>query len=318
MAPARTLIVAALAAPLLLGAALASESAQALLSRVPANAFAFIPPQCYTRTIDAAGGVHNPCYTCHVSSVAPNYVDDGELQTVYDFPEPALKNPWSNLFVDRRAAIAAMPRAEIAAYVAADNYHGPDGLTLAARLDPPPAAWDADGDGSWSGYVPDIWFDFDAEGYDRTPGGQRTGWRAFAYAPLPGGFWPTNGGADDVSIRLPAAFREDAAGNEDWTVYGVNLAIVEALVKRRDVAIPATDEAAIGLDLDRDGRLGTATRVAYAFEPRAGVAMQYAGRAGRRGAAARAGALSARHRVRPFAALSLRSRRRQRRPARRG
>ncbi len=94
MRSAKTLGWFALAAPLLLGAALAGESSNGLMSSVPANPFAYIPPQCYTRTVDAAGAVHNPCSTCHAPSAAPNDADDGDLQTVYDFPAPALQNPW--------------------------------------------------------------------------------------------------------------------------------------------------------------------------------------------------------------------------------
>ncbi len=277
---------AALAAAVLVtaaaGSAAAGEDGEAmdLRSRVPGNAFAFIPPQCYTRTRDAAGEVHNPCYACHTGSRAPNYVDDAELQTEYDFPEPALTNRWTNLFVDRRPAIAGMPDAETLAYVRTDNYHGPSGEPeLVARLARPPEGWDINGDGHWSGYRPDIHFRFDAAGYDLAPDGGRTGWRAYGYVPLPGAFWPSNGSADDVAIRLPEAFRQTEDGATDWGVYETNLAIVEALAKRADVAIRPTDERPLKVDLDRDGTLGTATRVTYAFDPRNGVNMSYVGKA---------------------------------------
>ena len=250
-----------------------------LRSLVPDNPFAYIPPQCYTRTQDSAGAVHNPCYTCHVNGPAPNYVNDADLQTIYDFPEPASVNHWSNLFVDRRPAIAAMPDADIMAYVRADNYHAEARLTLADRLDHLPPAWDVNSDGDWSGYLPDIWFRFDQAGYDVGPDGERTGWRAFAYAPLPGAFWPTNGSADDVSIRLPLTFRQDEAGRLDWSIYAVNLGIVEALAKRADIPIAPVDERPLGVDLDRDGKLGTAARVVFAFDPRNGVNMSYVGKA---------------------------------------
>ena len=247
---------------------------------MPDNPFAFIPPQCYTRTLDADGTVHNPCYACHVSSVAPNYVDDGDLQTLYDFPEPALVNHWTNLFVDRRPAIAGQTDADILGYVRADNYHDAAGRpALLDRLAHPPAGWDINGDGIWSGYRPDIYFRFDNAGYDLDPDGRRTGWRAYGYIPLPGAFWPANGSADDVAIRLPAAFRESENGSTDWTVYETNFAIVEALVKRADVPLPPTDEQALGVDLDRDGKLATARRVVYAFDPRNGINMSYVGRA---------------------------------------
>ncbi|WP_444454844.1 hypothetical protein ACTTAI_05725 [Rhodobacter capsulatus] len=245
------------------------------------NRTAYIPPQCYTRTEDAAGVAHNPCQTCHVAPRAPNFVNDADLQLSYAFPGPGLENPWTNLFVDRSAEVAATDPAEITAWVRTDNYHGADGRpALADRLDPPPAAWDVNHDGRWNGYRPDAFFRFDDEGFDLDPAGQPTGWRAFAYQPLPGTFWPANGSGDDVLIRLPAAYRENLAGTPDRATYRINLAIVEALITRADVAIAPTDEAAMGVDLDRDGQIGTARRVAFAFAPLAGITMHWAGRAG--------------------------------------
>ena len=275
----RALAVAS-AVALIAGAAGAGEPPADLRSLLAGNPYAYIPPQCYTRTADARGAVFNPCYTCHTASAEPNFADDTELQTAYDFPAPAAVNPWTNLFVDRRAAMAATSDEAMLAYVRTDNYRAGEDLALTRALDPPPRGWDIDGDGTWSGYRPDIWFDFDAEGYDRTPERTRTGWRAFAYAPLPGAFWPANGSADDVAIRLPAAFRQTADSATDWSLYGVNLAIVEALVKRADVPIPPVDERGLGVDLDRDGALATAVRVVFAFDPRNGVTMSYVGRAG--------------------------------------
>ena len=247
---------------------------------MPANPFAYIPPQCWTKTRDTAGAVHNPCYTCHVAAPQPNFARDEDLQLAYDFADSAARNPWANLFVDRRPAIAAMPDADILAYVRTDNFHDAAGnIELAGRLERVPAEWDINGDGVWSGYRPDVWFAFDDQGFDRDPAGRRTGWRAFAYKPLPGAFWPTNGSADDVAIRLPAPFRERADGRPDDGVYALNLAMLESLITQADVTIPATDEVPLGVDLDRDGRLGTATRVAFAFDPRNGVAMSWVGRA---------------------------------------
>ena len=252
-----------------------------LKSLIAGNPFAFIPPQCYTKTrvekTDGSVAVHNPCYTCHVGSQAPNYLGAPELQTTYDFPAPAAVNYWTNLFVDRRAAIASTADTDILAYVRSNNYQDKSGLKLSRAVATLPPAWDINGDSNWSGYTPDIWFDFDSQGYDRTPGGTRTFWRAFAYAPLPGGFWPSNGSADDVSIRLAKPFREDGDGKIDWTVYNTNLAIVEALIKRADVEIPPTDERALGVDLDRDGSLNWAARVVFAFDPRNGITMSYVG-----------------------------------------
>jgi hypothetical protein len=247
------------------------------------NPSAYVPPQCYTRTQDETGAVHNPCATCHVRPRVPNFVNDAGLQTAYDFPGPARANPWTNLFTDRRPAVAAAlaNRAELIAWLRQDNYHDATGApALAATLAEVPADWDSDGDGRWSGYVPDAYFSFDSAGFDLAPDGSRTGWRAFVYTPLPGSFWPANGSTDDVLIRLPEAFREDVSGRPDARVYETNLAITEALIRRRDIAIPSTDEAAMGTDLDGDGVLGTATRIGFRFAPLDGVTMHYAGRAG--------------------------------------
>ncbi|OWY13288.1 hypothetical protein B6V72_10885 [Thioclava sp. F34-6] len=254
------------------------------------NPTAYIPPQCYTKTEDKAGEVHNPCQTCHTYPRHPNYVRDADLQTEYAFPGPALENPWRNLFVDRRAEVAATNSAEIRAYVRQDNYHdAAGGIALAAKLADPPADWDVNGNGAWDGYIPDVQFAFDDEGFDRRPDGSLTGWRAFAYQPLPGTFWPTNGSTDDVMIRLPEAFRQNADGVEDIATYKTNLAIVQALITRADVAIEPTDEAAMGVDLDRDGEMGQAEVVKFAFAPLDGITMHWAGRAGVDGAELAAG-----------------------------
>ena len=162
--------------------------------------------------------------------------------------------------------------------------------------------------GVWSGYRPDVWFAFDDEGFDRDPAGRRTGWRAYAYKPLPGAFWPTNGSADDVAIRLPAPFRERSDGTRDDGIYVVNLAILQSLITQADVAIAPTDERPFGVDLDRDGTLGTATRVVFAFDPRSGVDMSWVGRAKEERTAGRApsrgAAVSRGHGVRPLGPLS--------------
>ncbi len=244
------------------------------------NPTAFIPPQCYTETMDADGVAHNPCFTCHVRGRGPNYVNDSDLQLSYAFPEPALVNPWTNLFEDRRDRVAAISDDEILSYIRKDNYLTADGtIRLARVLADPPKGWDADGDGKWSGYVPDAYFRFDSEGYDISPDGDRTGWRAFAYTPLPGSFSPASGSTDDVLIRLPAAYRESAAGAPDWTAYRVNLAIVEALIRRADIAISPVDEARYGVDLDKDGTLGTADHIAFDWAPLEGRTMSWVGRA---------------------------------------
>jgi len=268
-----------MAATLLLAGPAAAGS---LLGERLENVTAFIPPQCYTKTTDAAGRAHNPCFTCHVASRRPNAINDGDLQTSYAFPGPALVNPWSNLFEDRRPRIAEISDADILACIRQDNYLVPDGgIALTARLDDLPSSWDVDGDGRWSGYRPDVHFRFDAEGYDLAPDGTRSGWRAFAYTLLPGSFSPASGSTDDVLIRLPAAYREDEAGKPDWTAYAVNLAIVESLIRRADVAIAPIDEARFGVDLDKDGRLAGADHIAFAWAPLEGQDMSYVGRAKR-------------------------------------
>lgn len=251
-----------------------------LRGRTLTNRAAYIPPQCYTATETDTGDAANPCFTCHVMPRSPNFVIDHDLQLEHTFPEYARENHWTNLFEDRSEAVAAIDDATIDAYVAESNYTDADGgLTLARVLADVPEGWDFDGDGRWSGYVPDAYFDFDDQGFDRDPSGSPTGWRAFAYAPTPGTFWPTNGSMGDALVRLPPAFRSDQTGAFDRSVYVTNLAIVEALIRRRDVAIEPTDEAALGVDLDKDGELGTARVVAYEWAPLRGKTMSYVGQA---------------------------------------
>lgn len=243
------------------------------------NHTAYIPPQCYTKTADAAGQTHNPCFTCHVESRRPNpIVGDEDLQTAYALPGPALVNPWTNLFVDRTAQVAAIGDQAILDYIRQDNYADAGGPILARRLAALPTEWDVDGDGSWSGFVPDIAFRFDEQGFDIGPDGP-TGWRSFAYVPVNGTFWPTNGSADDVAIRLPAIYRTAADGTPDREVYRLNLAITEALLTRRPVPIPPTDEARHGVDLDGDGSMGTALNIAFMWPPAEGRSMSWVGAA---------------------------------------
>lgn len=243
------------------------------------NKTAYIPPQCYTETRTRTG-VANPCMTCHVRSRAPHYINDYDLQFDYSFPAPARVNPWTNLFADRRDDIAAMPDDQIMTYVRQSNYIAQGGNLLAQRLTGDlPEGWDQDGDGRWSGYVPDLALNFDPEGFDIAADGTPTGWRAFAYTPLPGSFWPTNGSGDDVLIRLPEIYRQAEDGQPDRQIYTLNLAITEALIKRQDVPIAATDEAPLGVDLDRDGQIGQALKVGFDWAPRQGRDMQWVGAA---------------------------------------
>ncbi|WP_106091505.1 hypothetical protein [Enhygromyxa salina] len=259
----------------------AQRPAPELSNLQPVNVSAYIPPQCYANTIDERGGVHNPCFVCHHDGWRPNFIGDGSVQTAYDLPDPALNNPWTNLRVDRRAELAAIDEPELLAYVRRSNYREGDQLLLAARLSELPPGWDQDDDGSWSGYVPDAWFEFDARGFDHGPDGALTGWRAYAFRPLPGAFFPTNGGSiGDALIRLPKAFRRDAAGVDSLAVYELNLAILEALITRADVAIEPSIERDLGVDLDGDGSLGIATIVHFQWAPLRGQTMRWVGEAG--------------------------------------
>ncbi|WP_242470364.1 hypothetical protein [Allochromatium vinosum] len=236
---------------------------------------------CYTKTTDEQGRVHNPCYACHTQSQAPNYLNDQDLQLTFSFPAPAEENPWKNLYKDRRAAMAAISDATMRDYIRQSNYLDTEGRIIPAqRLAEPSDDWDYDDNGRWDGYVPDAYFRFDDEGFDLDPDGQPTGWRAFGYYPFVGTFWPTNGSTDDVLIRLDEPFRHNVAGEFDRAVYKTNLAIVESLIRRRDIAIEPVDEAALGgVDLDRDGAIGTAEWVRYDWAPREGRLMWYVGQA---------------------------------------
>src|SRR5688572_5219653 len=114
----------------------------ALKQVVQLNANAFIPPQCYTKTKDEAGNVHNPCFVCHQHSREPNYIDDGDVQLEYAFVANARFNPWQNLFVDWRPLIANVGDDEIDEYVRRSNYFDEAGaITLAKQLAALPAAW---------------------------------------------------------------------------------------------------------------------------------------------------------------------------------
>ena len=259
----------------------AAQETLDLKASILRNETAYIPPQCYTKTQDDAGQVHNPCYVCHTRSRRPNYVNDDELQLAYSFPLVAEKNPWTNLFRDRSAEVAAISDQDILTYIRKSNYLDANGrITPAERLAHLPAAWDYNGDGRWQGFVPDAWFNFDAEGFDRTPAGKLTGWRVFAYQPFLGTFWPTNGSTDDVLIRLPEMFRRDTEGRPDPAVYNTNLAIVEAMIREADVPIAPADEAALGgVDLDKDGTVGTARLIKYDWAPLQQRYMWYVGQA---------------------------------------
>jgi hypothetical protein len=224
------------------------------------NPFAYIPPDCYVKPQPRAGRAGNSCYPCHVRAEAPNFVSDPELQLAYSLPAPARQNPYRNLLRDRSADAAALSDAEVLSYVREDNYPLDD-RSIALTTEFVDAA-----------------FHFDERGFDRDPSGAPTGWWSFAYHPLPGRFTPEAGTFGDVLLRLPAEFRENAAGALDLDIYALNLAIVRALIRREDVRIPETDERAIAFDLDGDEELGSATRVSYRFTPD-GPKLLYVGRA---------------------------------------
>lgn len=254
----------------------AEKAFSTLVLKAPAP---YIPPQCYTRTQDERGDAHNPCFTCHNEPQKPNYVNDADLQLSFSFPKPARDNPWANLFVDRRAFIKATSDQRMLDYVRDSNYSNGTENYLKLRLEQLPSSWDRDRDGRWGGYVPDAGFRFDEEGFDKNQAGELSGWRAYAYYPFPGTFWPTNGSAGDALIRLPKVFRRDERGKPDRTVYKVNLAIVEALTKKSDVEIDPVDERLLKVDLDKNGTLGNARRVVYDWAPRENRTMSYVGQA---------------------------------------
>jgi Tol biopolymer transport system component/secreted PhoX family phosphatase len=242
-----------------------------------ANPTTYIPPQCYTKALDQNDKVYNSCYTCHTRGIMPNYTYDQEFQEEYAFPEAAEINPWLNLFKDRTHQIFTISDQAIIDYIETSNYFDPDGnISLADKLADVPAEWDVDGDGQWGGFTPDCYFNFDSQGFDKDPADNYTGWRAVAFYPFPSTFWPTNGTFSDAIIRLPEVFR---TRNQmpDIEVYKLNLAILEALFKRHDVAINPTDETLYGVDLDKNGTLGEATVVVYDWAPNDGKYMYYVG-----------------------------------------
>lgn len=218
--------------------------AAAWSGRAVANVEAAVPPQCYTRTEARA----NPCYVCHVVPRDPNHRLDVELQQEYAFSSYALENHWTNLFADRRPAIAAISDAEALRWIREDNY-GPLRQALAQARD-------------WPGYRPDLDLDagFDDEGFAR----DGSGWRAVRYVPFPGAFWPSNGSSGDVFLRLPARFRCDASGAPSRPIYRLNLAILEAALcadpraadEALQRAVEPVDESLAGNDLDGDGQIG--------------------------------------------------------------
>lgn len=206
-------------------------SAFDLKSKVLYNETAYITSQCYTKTIDKEGSKHNPCYSCHRQSTKPNYMSDEDLQTSYSFPEYATKNRWLNLFKDRSNDIQNISDEDILKYISQDNYKDKqNNIILENKLKNLDPKWDFNNNGIWDGYIPDIEYNFDDDGFDRTQDGQITGWRAYTYKPFLGTFWPTNGSTDDVMIRLPKVFWKNINNKIDLEIYKQNLEIVENLI----------------------------------------------------------------------------------------
>ncbi len=210
------------------------------------NREAPVPSMCYTKT----EGRSNPCWTCHTGGLALNSANDASLQAEYAFSEMGQTNHWTNLFIDRRGKTAAISDAQVLAYIREDNYTP---LREALRAVDPKA---------YPGYRLDLDLSkgFDEEGFAR----DGSGWRAIRYKPFLGTFWPTNGSTDDVFIRLPAAFRQDASGAESRAVYKLNLSLVEVALTLdpsvRDNAkhrrqVEPVDERVGGVDLNGDGQL---------------------------------------------------------------
>ena len=233
------------------------------------NPSAYISSQCYTKTEDNTNRniLHNPCYTCHSKNKEPNYsFADDDLQTAYDFPESALKNPWTNLFKDRSKQVSQISDEEILKYINQNNYSKNDQIILNEKLKNIPKAWDYNNNGKWDGYIPDCYFNFDKEGFDKDTDGKYTRWRSFAYRPFLGTFWPTNGSTDDTLIRLDEVFSQNEDGKFDLEVYKLNLSIVEALIKQADVGIEPTDEKKYSYDMNQNGKLDIAKKIVFKWD----------------------------------------------------
>jgi len=230
----------------------------------------YISPQCYTKTQDNKGNTFNPCYSCHINSSAPNFIDDFDLQASYDFSESSNKNPFTNSFKDRTTLVEKIADKEILSYINQSNYKSSDGrIIIADKLNYDlPSKWDfayaGKKDGKWKGYIPDSYFNFDDEGFDKDLNGVYTGWRAFAYTPFLGTFWPTNGSVDDVLIRLPKSMMQDEKGNFSKEIYKINLAIVESMIKKQDIKLDfEVDESKYNVDLNHNNLVDKTSIIVY-------------------------------------------------------
>ncbi|HGZ69898.1 MAG TPA: hypothetical protein ENK74_00680 [Nitratifractor sp.] len=231
---------------------------------------AYITSMCYTKTKDETSSkVSNPCYSCHTKGKEPNFINDSDLQAEYNFPAEIMKNPFTNLFKDRSNAVAKISDQEINSYINSSNYFDKNGSIALNEALPK----------DWKGYRPDCYYNFDKYGFDHTADGSYSGWRAFRYYPFLGTFWPTNGSTDDVLIRLAKPLQEDSNGAFNLDIYKLNLAIVEAVVKQKNIALPAAvDEKKYGVDLNQNGSLDSAKEIV--FNPKAHFSkISYVGRA---------------------------------------
>jgi hypothetical protein len=230
---------------------------------------AYISPQCYTKTEDSNTNVHNPCFSCHINSKAPNFIDDADIQESYGFSANSNINPFTNSFKDRTTLVEAISDSEILSYIQEDNYKDKNGdIILSNKLKYDlPKEWDFSysdiKDGKWSGYIPDSYFNFDNEGFDLDKENKFTGWRAFAYTPFLGTFWPTNGSTDDVLIRLPNSMMKDKNGLFSKEVYKINMAIVESMIKEEDINIEEVNEEKYGVDLNHNGILDITSKIVF-------------------------------------------------------
>ena len=246
----------------------------------PIHPSAYITQMCYTKTTDKDNNKYNPCFACHTTNRVPNYtMSDTNLQENYDFPAPALKNPYTNNFIDFSKRVATIDDATIIKYVDTSNYFDKNkNIILQQELQKLSPLWDSNGDGKWSGYIPDCYYNFDKKGLDRDPNNKPTGWVAFAYMPFLGTFWPTNGSTDDVLIRLDDSFRKiNSNGDFNSTIYLLNLAIVESLIKQKSIPIQPINEALVGVDLNKNSIVDTATEVVFDWDPNHGKNMSYVG-----------------------------------------
>ena len=228
---------------------------------------AYITSMCYTKTKDRfTNKVFNPCYSCHTKGKIPNYYNDTNLQEAYNFPAKMMKNPFANLFKKRSREVAKISDSSILEYVRESNYFTKAGDIILSSALPQ----------RWKGYRPDCYFNFDEEGFDKDKHGTYTGWRAFRYYPFLGTFWPTNGSTDDVLIRLDIPFRQNKDRKVDKEIYKLNLAIVEALVKQKEIALgTAIDEKFYEVDLNYNGRVDRATTVSPMIRSYVGLAKVY-------------------------------------------